>query len=65
MISPVFYNNPENLSQHEIDRKLIYLYRACIYAIGTTQNRDKRIRVLESYSSEIISKETYIKNFCS
>lgn len=65
MITPVFYNNPENLSQHEIDRKLIYLYRSCISSRGTTENRDKRIVVLESYSSEIISKETYIKNFCS
>lgn len=60
----MFYSNPENLSQKEINFKLINLYRSCAFAQGKTENRDKRIRVLESYSANIISKETYIKIYC-
>lgn len=61
----IFYNNPENLNPDEIHRKLMNLYKSCIYAVGVTTNRDKRIKVLESYSTENISKDEFIKNFCN
>jgi len=52
------YNNPENLSEIEILNKLAYQFSYW----GT--NRMKRKKVLESYSTEKISKSEWIKRYC-
>lgn len=52
------YNNPENLSEIEILNKLAYQFSYW----GT--NRNKRKKVLESYSTEKISKSEWIKRYC-
>ena len=52
------YNNPENLSEIEILNKLAYQFSYW----GT--NRMKRKEVLESYSTEKISKSEWIKRYC-
>jgi hypothetical protein len=54
----VMYNNPENLSEIEILNKLAYQFSYW----GT--NRMKRKKVLESYSTEKISKSEWIKRYC-
>ena len=54
---PVFYDNPENLSQSEIDIKLINLRSY----IGP--NSKKRYETLESYSTSNISKEEWIEKY--
>jgi len=59
------YNNPENMSPDDILRQLKYLTHSVICAVGTTENRCKRIKVLESYNMPIkISNEQWIKKFC-
>jgi hypothetical protein len=52
------HNNPENLSKEEILTKLAYTFTFW----GT--NRLKRKQVLESYSSDIITKEEWIAKYC-
>jgi hypothetical protein len=52
------YNNPENLSKDEILTKLAYAFTF------TGTNRLKRKQVLESYSSEIITKEEWVTRYC-
>ena len=54
-----FYDNPENMSQHEIDMKLITLRPY----IGP--NSSKRYKTLESYSAELISKDEWIEKYTS
>jgi hypothetical protein len=54
----VMYNNPENLSEIEILTKLAYGFTFW----GT--NRAKRKKVLESYSTDRISKSEWIKRYC-
>ncbi len=51
------YNNPENLSSSEITNKLFG------FSFWGT-NRMKRKQVLESYSTDLISKEEWIKKYC-
>jgi hypothetical protein len=53
------YNNPENLSREEIHTKLAY---SISYHRGS--NRAKRKQVLESYASDIITKEEWIAKYC-
>ena len=50
------YNNPENLSSSEIYFKLSRL--------GLGPNRSKRWKVLSNYSTDVISKEEWIKKYC-
>jgi hypothetical protein len=54
----VMHNNPENLSESEIQTKLAHGFSYW----GT--NRNKRIKVLESYSTDKISKSEWIKRYC-
>ena len=54
-----FYNNPENLSQHEIDLKMFNLRPY----IGP--NSSKRYKTLDSYSTDLISKEEWIEKYTS
>lgn len=56
---PIFYDNPENISQSEIDLKVSTL---CPYR---GPNSEKRIKTLESYSSQEISKEDWIEKYTS
>lgn len=56
---PIFYDNPENLSQTEIDLKVFTL---CPWR---GPNSEKRIKTLESYSSLEISKEEWIEKYTS
>ena len=49
------YDNPENLSIHEILNK--------VNNIGHGPNRNKRFQLLHSYSTDIISKEEWIKKY--
>lgn len=51
----IFYNNPENLSSYEISRKM-----ACL---SYGNNRSKRLKILESYNTEKITKEQFINFF--
>jgi len=59
------YNNPENLNPEEIHKKLMHLYHSCIRAKGTTVNRNKRINILESYKTDLITKEQWIHIYCN
>jgi hypothetical protein len=52
------YNNPENISESEIQAKLAYGFANW----GT--NRNKRTKVLESYSTNKISKNEWINTYC-
>lgn len=52
------YNNPENLNESDIIDKLAYSFTFW----GT--NRMKRKKVLESYSTDKISKGEWIKKYC-
>jgi hypothetical protein len=54
----VRYNNPENLSAAEIQTKIAHGFTYW----GT--NRAKRKKVLESYSTDKISKSEWIKRYC-
>ena len=56
---PIFYDNPESLSQSEIDLKVLTL---CPWR---GPNSAKRIETLESYSSDVISKEEWIEKYTS
>jgi hypothetical protein len=50
------YDNPENLSSSEINRK------TCL--MGHGPNRNKRCSVLFSYSTNMISTEEWVKKYC-
>ena len=50
------YNNPENLSSLEISTK--------VSNIGHGPNRYKRCMILFNYSTDIISKEEWMKKYC-
>lgn len=50
------YDNPENLGEQEILFKLMRL--------GYGPNRSKRWKVLEGYSTQLISKEEWITHWC-
>ncbi len=50
------FNNPENLDRLEISTKMLIL--------GHGVNRNKRFFVLADYSTNIISKEEWIKKYC-
>jgi hypothetical protein len=52
------YNNSENLSEVDILTKLAYGFSFC------GRNRTKRKKVLESYSTDKISKSEWIKLYC-
>lgn len=54
----IMYNNPENLNESDIIDKLAYSFTFW----GT--NRMKRKKVLESYSTDKISKGEWIKKYC-
>ena len=54
----VMYNNSENLSEVDILTKLAYGFSFC------GRNRTKRKKVLESYSTDKISKSEWIKLYC-
>lgn len=51
------YDNPENIGPFEILRKMRANMR-----FGP--NKNKRFKVLYSYSTELISKEEWIKKYC-
>ena len=50
------YDNPENLSINDILNK--------VNNIGHGPNRNKRRQILYAYSTNIISKEEWIKKYC-
>lgn len=50
------YDNPENLGQTEILEK--------IRSIGHGPNRDRRVRLLFSYSTESIPPAEWIRKYC-
>lgn len=56
MESNLRYDNPENLSIFEINRKICNL--------GHGPNRNKRCNVLNSYSTNMISTTEWIKKYC-
>ena len=61
----MIYNNPENLSPQEVIDKLSVLTLGVIMSVGTTVNREKRIKVLESYGLPVkISKMEWKQKFC-
>lgn len=51
------YDNPENIGQLEILEKL----RS---NMGVGPNRNRRFYVLYSYSTDLISKNEWIKKYC-
>lgn len=51
------YDNPENIGPLEILRKMREL--------GCGPNRNKRFKVLSTYSVEVISKEEWVKKYCN
>lgn len=52
----LFYNNPENLSEDEIHRKIM--------TMGFGPNRNKRCELLGNYSTLLISKQQWINAYC-
>jgi hypothetical protein len=52
----VFYDNPENIDEREILRKMM--------SLGHGPNRTKRFYVLFAYCTEVIDKETWITKYC-
>lgn len=54
--SKTMYNNPENIGLNEILEKLRNLHYG--------PNRNKRVRVLLDYSTDLISKSDWIKRWC-
>jgi hypothetical protein len=50
------FDNAENIGPAEINRKMCDL--------GHGPNRDKRFYELDSYSTNLISKEEWIKKYC-
>ena len=51
------YNNIENIGPKEILRKMM--------SLGHGSNRNKRFYELDSYSTNLISKEEWIENYCT
>lgn len=50
------FDNPENIGMIEIRRKL--------RSLGYGPNRNKRFDLLTSYSTNLITKDEWIKKYC-
>jgi hypothetical protein len=55
-INEMIYDNPENLSGIEILSRM--------NSFGSGINRNKRNQTLLEYSTELISKDEWIKKYC-
>ena len=50
------YDNPENLSPEQISFKLAMM--------GYGENRNKRRRLLECYSTELVTVDEWVDTYC-